>query len=238
MAPVIRFYFDYESPNAYLAWTQLPKLVEKHGCSIEALPVLYAGLLDAHGQLGPGEVPAKGRWMVSNFLRKAALLGLPLNPPPFFPFSPLLALRVSLLPLDLEQRHGLIDALFKAVWARGLHVSEPPAVERVADEIGLPGSKLVERAQSPEIKALLRQQTDDAISRGVFGVPTMEVGDELFWGYDDFPYLDLFLAGSDPLNPLERQRWRLGSRPSSVRRQFRDKAQSSANLGDRHRAKS
>jgi 2-hydroxychromene-2-carboxylate isomerase len=223
MPPVIRFYFDYESPNAYLAWTQLPKLAEKHRCTIEALPVLYAGLLDAHGQLGPGEVPAKGRWMTSNFLRKAALLGLPLNPPPFFPFNPLLALRVSLLALEAEQRRGLIDALFKAVWVRAFHVSEPPVVERVANEMGLPGSALIEQAQAPEIKALLRQQTDTAISRGVFGVPTMEVGDELFWGYDDFPYLDLFLGGSDPLDRAERQRWRLGARPSSVRRQFRSK---------------
>jgi 2-hydroxychromene-2-carboxylate isomerase len=235
MSPVIRFSFDYESPNAYLAWTQLPKLAEKHGCTIEALPVLYAGLLDAHGQLGPGEVPAKGRWMTSNFLRKAALLGLPLNPPAFFPFNPLLALRVSLLPFEVEQRYELIDALFKAVWMRSFHVSEPAVVERVAEEIGLPGSELIERAQSPEIKALLRQRTDEAISRGVFGVPSMEVGGELFWGYDDFPYLDLFLAGNDPLNPLERQRWRLGSRPSSVRRQFRSKTDSPTNVGDRHR---
>lgn len=224
MPSVIRFYFDYESPNAYLAWTQLPKLAEKHKCTIEALPVLYAGLLDAHGQLGPGEVPAKGRWMTSNFLRKAALLGVQLNPPPFFPFNPLLALRVSLLPLETEQRRGLIDALFTAVWVRGLHVSEPAVVERVANELGLRGSALIKEAQGPQMKALLRQQTDNAISRGVFGVPSMEVGDELFWGYDDFPYLDLFLAGNDPLDPIERQRWKLGSRPSSVRRQFRSKA--------------
>lgn len=119
MTRVIRFYFDYESTNAYLAWTQLPKLAGKHGCTIEALPVLHAGLLDAHGQLGPGEMPAKGRWMITNILRKARLLGLPLNPPQFFPFNPLLALRVSLLPLEAAKQHALIDALFKAVWGAG-----------------------------------------------------------------------------------------------------------------------
>src|SRR5215472_7608746 len=132
MSRTIRFYFDYESPNAYLAWAQLPRLAEKHGCTIEALPVLYAGLLDAHGQLGPGEVPAKGGWMMGNVLRKAALLGLQLNPPPFFPFNPLLALRVSLLPRGTERKIALIYALFKAVWVRALHVREPAVVERVA----------------------------------------------------------------------------------------------------------
>ncbi len=60
---IIRFYFDYESPNAYLAWTQLPKLAQRYGFSVDPVPILYAALLDAHGQLGPGECPAKGRWM-------------------------------------------------------------------------------------------------------------------------------------------------------------------------------
>src|SRR5215469_11560076 len=132
MPSTIRFYFDYESPNAYLAWTQLPKIAEKHGLTIEARPVLYAGLLDAHGQLGPGEVPAKGAWMMRNVVRKAALLGLRLSPPPFFPFNPLLGLRMSLLPLEAEPRRALIDALFEAVWVRALHISEPVIAERVA----------------------------------------------------------------------------------------------------------
>jgi 2-hydroxychromene-2-carboxylate isomerase len=224
MPRAIRFYFDYESPNAYLAWKELPKLAAKHDCAIEIFPVLYAALLDAHGQLGPGEVPAKGSWMMTNVLRKAAMLGLPMNPPPFFPFNPLLALRMSLLPLEAEQRRALIDALFDAVWVRALHVSEPEVVEHVANEIGLPGSELIQQALSPGIKKMLREQTDAAISRGVFGVPSMEVDGQIFWGYDDFPFLDLYLAGKDPLDPAERQRWRLGSRPSSVRRQFRKKA--------------
>src|SRR5215831_9421049 len=94
----IQFYFDYESPNAYLAWTQLPKLADRYGFTVEPVPVLYAALLDAHGQLGPAEVSAKGRWMSRNLLRKALLLAVPLNPPAFLPFNPLLALRVTLLP--------------------------------------------------------------------------------------------------------------------------------------------
>ena len=230
MPRTIRFYFDYESPNAYLAWKELPKLAAKHGCTIEILPVLCAALLDAHGTVGPGEAPAKGGWMIANVLRKAATLGMKLNPPPFFPFNPVLALRMSLLPLEENQRRALIDGLFEAVWVRELHVSEPEVAERVANEVGLDGRALIQQAQSPEIKKMLRDQTDAAILRGVFGVPTMEVEgrssrdqNQLFWGYDDFPFLDLFLAGKDPLDPAERQRWRLGSKPSSVRRQFRKK---------------
>lgn len=219
--PSIRFYFDYESPNAYLAWTQLPKLASRHGFNVEPVPILYAALLDAHGQLGPGEQPAKGRWMSKNMLRKAALLGVPLNPPAFLPFNPLLALRVTMLPLETERRRALIDALFEAVWVRGLHVSDATVVEGVANEIGLPGAALVVQAQAPEVKSQLRAQTDEAIAKGVFGVPSMTVGDELFWGYDDFPYLELFLAGNDPLDAAAWQQWSRPVRASSARRRFR-----------------
>ena len=217
---VIRFYFDYESPNAYIAWLQLPELARKYSFTVEPVPILYAALLDANGQIGPGEQPTKGRWMRKNFLRKAALLKIPLNPPAFMPFNPLLALRVSLLPPDDRMRRALITALFEAVWVRGLHVSDSEVVARVADELGLDGRELGAKAQTPEVKAELRRRTDDAITRGVFGVPSMEVRGELFWGYDDFPYLELFLAGKDPLAERDSPAW-LGLRPSSMRRRFR-----------------
>jgi 2-hydroxychromene-2-carboxylate isomerase len=217
MSPrTIRFYFDYISSNAYLAWTQLPKLTARCGSTIDPIPVLFAGLLGAHGQLGPAEIPAKSLWMAKNNFRKAVQLGVPLNPPAFHPFNPLLALRVSSLPLEPAARKALISALFDAVWVRGLHVSETAVVERIGDEIGLSGSALVTAAQQDDCKALLRRQTDDAITRGVFGVPSMEVAGEIFWGYDDFPYLELFLAGKDPLP--SRQNWPGPPRASAVRR--------------------
>jgi 2-hydroxychromene-2-carboxylate isomerase len=219
----IRFYFDYESPNAYLAWTQLPALAGRHGCAVDPVPVLYSALLDANGQIGPGEQPTKGRWMSKNLARKAVLLGVPLSSPAFLPFNPLLALRVTLLASETPQRDALIGALFRAVWVHGQHVSEAAVVERVVDEVGLPGADLVAQTQRPEVKEQLRSQTADAVARGVFGVPSMEVGDELFWGYDDFPFLDLFLAGKDPIaagHPWG-QPWNGMVRASSMRRQFR-----------------
>ena len=207
---VIRFYFDYISPNAYLAWTQLPALAERNGCVIETVPVLFAGLLEAHRQLGPAEVPAKMRWMWKNVLRKAAVIGVPLNAPAFHPFNPLLALRVSSLTLSMDERRRLIDALFGAVWVRGLHVAEPEVIEKVATEAGLDGRRLIAQAQQPACKAQLREQTDQAIADGVFGVPTMAVGDELFWGYDDMTLLQRLLDGTDP---IDHARWDLSVAP-------------------------
>ncbi len=217
----VRFYFDFISPNAYMAWTQLPALAAKYGFAIDAVPVLYAGLLEAHGGTGPAEVPLRGVWMFKNNVRKAALLGVPFRPPAFHPFNSLLALRVASLPLGDATLLALRDALFRAVWVRGLHVSEPEVVARVADELGLRGAALLEEAGLPEAKARVRRQTDDAIARGVFGVPSMEVDGEVFWGYDDFPYLEHRLAGRDLLDPAVWREWPVPPRASAVRRRIR-----------------
>jgi 2-hydroxychromene-2-carboxylate isomerase len=216
LAPV-RFYFDYVSPNAYLAWLELPRLAARHGRRVEPVPTLFAGLLGAHGQLGPAEIPAKAVWMSRNNLRKAALLGAALNAPVHHPFNPLLALRASCLAGSEQANAAAISALFRAVWVEREHVSEPAVVARVLDAAGLRGAELVARAEGPAAKQRLRDDTDAAIARGVFGVPTMIVGDELFWGYDDFSFLDRHLAGEDPLTADAVARWAGKSSPSAMR---------------------
>ena len=115
----VRFLFDYISPNAYIAWTRIHDLARRAGRSVEPVPVLFAGLLQAHGLKGPAEIPAKWRWMLRDILRKASELGIDLEPPESHPFNPLLALRVSSLELAVEPRRRMIDALFRAVWAGG-----------------------------------------------------------------------------------------------------------------------
>jgi 2-hydroxychromene-2-carboxylate isomerase len=222
MARQIRFFFDYVSPNAYLAWTQLPRIAARHGATIEPVPVLFAGLLEAHGQLGPAEVAPKIRWMTRNNLRKAALLGVPLRPPAYHPFNPLLALRVSSLPLAPVTRSALVGALLEAVWARGLHVAEASVVAQCARDVGLDGDALVAEAATDAAKARVRAQTDAAIASGVFGVPTMQIGDELFWGYDDLPFLERQLAGSDPLDARAWQEWQAAATQPSATRTRRD----------------
>ena len=204
----LRFYFDYISHNAYLAWTQLPRLEERFQVVVEPVPVLFAGLLGAHGQRGPAEVWPKALWMGRNVMRKACILGVELNPPLHHPFNPLLALRASSLALEPEARRRLIDGLFRAVWVERRHVSEPEVVAAVAGAAGLDGEGVVADAGSAAAKERLRRQTDDALAEDVFGVPTMIVRDELFFGYDDFPYLEMVLAGEDPLDPEMLARWR------------------------------
>lgn len=213
----IRFFLDYISSNAYLAWHEIHRLAERYGRRVEPIPVLFAGLLNAHGQLGPAEVPPKALWMNRNIHRKAALLGIQLKPPASHPFNPLLALRVSSIAMEESTRRKLIDGLFHAVWSEGVDVMHPEGVSAIAAAAGLDGDKAVVEAKSQEVKDRLRSQTESAIAAGVFGVPTMIVDDELFWGYDDFPFLERFLAGRDPLDREALKAW-IGVRPSATRR--------------------
>src|SRR5687768_5710550 len=102
LAP-LKFFFDYVSPYAYIGWTQIHRIAEAHARSVLPVPILFAGLLNAHGQKGPAEVSAKRLYVIKDAYRKAIRFGLPpLVPPPTHPFNPLLALRVSCLQFEPE----------------------------------------------------------------------------------------------------------------------------------------
>lgn len=193
------FCFDYISHNAYLAWTKIGALAQAHGLKLQPVPVLFAGLLQAHGQRGPAEVLPKSRWMIWNVLRKAKLHGIPIAPPYSHPFNPLLPLRVSCADLRLEDQIRLVDCLYTATWAQGRAVHEEQTVTEVITQAGLDAQTVLAQARSEPVKARLRSNTEAALAAGVFGVPTLIVLNELFFGFDDLEHLERFLLGTDPL---------------------------------------
>lgn len=207
MTRSIRFLFDFISPYAYIAWTQVHELAARNACAVEPVPILFAALLDAHGHKGPAEIPPKRVYVFKHVLRTAHRLGLSLSPPPGHPFNPLLALRVASLPMPAATRRDLIDRLFAATWGGGPGVEDPAVVARIAGEVGLDGAAAVEEASTAEGKARLRGQTEAAVQEGVFGVPTLFVGDELYWGYDSFPDVEQRLRGEDPVTSADLLRW-------------------------------
>jgi 2-hydroxychromene-2-carboxylate isomerase len=198
----LRFYFDFISPYAYLAWTQVHTL----GVEVEPHPILFAALLDANGTRGPAEVPARRRYIVRDIARLAHRFGVPLVAPPAHPFNPLLALRVTALDMEPAQRRALIDALYRAAWATGEGITNPEVVQRIASDVGL-SADAVARANEPEIKARIRADTDDAVARGMFGVPTMLVDDQMFWGCDSLPHLAHYLAHGDVVPATMIETW-------------------------------
>jgi 2-hydroxychromene-2-carboxylate isomerase len=203
----MRFYFDFVSPYAYLAWTQLFALAERHRREVELAPVLFAGLLGAHGSIGPAEIPAKRRHLFTDVVRTARRIDVPFAIPPSHPFNPLLALRVVSLPAVAPARRALVDALYAAVWAGGPGVTDAAEVARIADRVGLDGAALVAEAATAEAKDRVRRATDDAIAAGVFGVPSVIVDGELFWGFDAFANLEAFLRGAGAIEPALKAQW-------------------------------
>jgi 2-hydroxychromene-2-carboxylate isomerase len=207
MAERLRFFFDFISPYAYLGWAQIHRVADKHGIEVEPVPILFAALLDAWGHKGPAEIPPKRIYTWKHVVRLAHDVGVPIRPPPSHPFNPLLALRVASMPMAEPQRRRVIDVLYARTWARGEGVTDPEGVAAALSGIGLGGAALVVRAAEAEAKARVKEQTAEALQLGVFGVPTMEIRDELFWGQDSLPHLDRFLAGDDPLSDEELDRW-------------------------------
>lgn len=206
-APPIRFYFDFLSPYAYLAWSALPAVAARHGRAVEPVPVLFAALLDAWGQKGPAEIPPKRVWVFKDALRHAHRLGVPFGAPPTHPFKPLLALRACSLDMPPEARRALVAGLFREAWGGGRGVDSPAVVAEVARDAGLDGERVVADAGAQDAKDRLRAQTEAAVAAGVFGVPTMETGGEFFWGYDSLGHLDRHLGGDDPATPERLARW-------------------------------
>src|SRR5262245_7185050 len=207
MEPV-RFYFDYLSPYAYLAWTQINPLAEKYGREVEPVPILFAALLGAHGTKGPAEVPAKRVYVWKDVLRTARVLNVPLATPPAHPFNPLLALRVSSVDVTRAERRRLVDALYRGTWGGGPGVTDPEVVATIATDAGFDGPALVQAASTDAVKARLKAQTDEALAHGAFGIPTLLVDGELFWGYDSFGHVERRLAGRDPLGDTDIMRWK------------------------------
>ena len=213
----LRFYFDFVSPYAYLAWTQITALAARHAREVELVPTLFAALLDANGQLGPAEIPTKRAYIFKDVARSAHVLGVAMRPPPAHPFNPLLGLRVCSTDLAPEARVRAVDAVFRAAWADSLQITDPAVVTQVLDAAGLDGAALVASAATDEIKQRVRAQTQQALAHGVFGVPTMILDGELFWGLDSFAHLERRLQGRDPLDGIDVAAW-LDMPAQSVRR--------------------
>lgn len=192
------FSFDFVSPYAYLAAERVEELARRHDCRVIWRPVLLAAVLSHNQQLGPAEIPDKRTYTFKNILRIAHDEGLALQPPPGHPFNPLLPLRIA----GLRPEGELILHLFRACWKDGRAIDTAPALQGLMDEDTL------RAAGTDQAKQRLRENTEAAISEGVFGVPSFTVEKEVFWGFDSLTHLERYLAGRDPVDPAVLERWK------------------------------
>jgi len=169
------WYFDFVSPFSYLQCERLPEL--ERSLRIRYRPVLFAALLEAHRHKGPAEIPAKRRFTYRHVIWQARKMGVSLKFPAAHPFNPLPLLRLAIVA-DCEPQ--AVRRIFRFVWRDGRIGDLPIEWAELLSELGLAAADVA----APEVKQALRRSTDEAIGRGVFGVPTLAIGEELFWGVD------------------------------------------------------
>ena len=169
------WYFDFVSPFSYL---QCEKL-QPYAASMRPRPIVFAAVLDANGQKGPAEIGPKRVFTYRFVVWQARALGIPLKFPHAHPFNPIPLLRLA---LACECRLDAITRIFRFVWRDGRLPDLPLEWAELLHQLGIDDAQA--RIADPEVKGGLRRETDAAIARGVFGVPTIAVGSELFWGVD------------------------------------------------------
>ena len=187
----ITFYLDFISPYAYLAFEQLPKALEGLSYSVDYKPLLFAGLLKHHGQLGPAEIVSKRDWTYRQVLWLAHRHGIALEMPASHPFNPLALLRLALAcGADGKINRYVGETVFRHVWRGGADAADPMRMAALTQALAPRRDPA-----GAEVKTHLKANADEAIALGLFGVPSLLVDGKLFWGFDALPMLREFLEG-------------------------------------------
>ena len=191
MTKAVDFYFDFGSPAAYLAYTQLAKLATDTGASVVMKPMLLGGVFQATGNRPPISVPLKGSYLFQDMARYARRYGVTLNMNPHFPINTITLMRAaSGLQLRNDDRFDLFcSTIFKAIWVDSKNMNDLAVVGEVLHEAGFDGAGMLALASLQEVKDLLKTQTQAAVDRGIFGAPTFFVGEEMFWGQDRLEFV-------------------------------------------------
>ena len=188
MTKTVTFCFDFGSPYSYLAYNYLSPIKES-GAQIDLKPVLLGGIFKATGNQPPATVQKKGEYMFKDIQRWANKLDISFKMNPYFPILTVPHMRGAIL----AQKKGILEyymqSMFDSMWLKGLNLNDQEILTQVASESGIDPNDFAEGISSDEIKNELKENTQFAIDKGAFGVPTYFLEDEMFWGIDSIKFL-------------------------------------------------
>jgi 2-hydroxychromene-2-carboxylate isomerase len=191
MSATVEFLFDFGSPTTYLAWTQLPRICADAGATLVYRPILLGGIFQATGNSSPATIPAKARYMGTDLARFARRYGVPFAFNPHFPINTMTLMRIatalSMKPCD--EFDAYMTAVFPAMWVEGANLGDASVLASTLAAAGLDAGRLTALASSPEVKEALKTATEQAVERGVFGAPTIFIGEEMFFGQDRLDFV-------------------------------------------------
>ena len=185
------FWFDFGSVASYLAWTQLPALEAETRATAVLQPMLLGGVFQATGNQSPASIPAKGKYVFTDFARFAERYGVPFKMNPHFPINTLLLMRGAIVMQRTEDPRfkDYCNAMFNAIWVDSLNMNDPATAAQALRKSGFDAQVLVTAASELATKDALKVATQKAVDRGVFGAPTFFVGDQMFWGQDRMDFV-------------------------------------------------
>ena len=188
MTKTVTFCFDFGSPYSYLAYNYLSPIKET-GAQIDLKPVLLGGIFKATGNQPPATVQKKGEYMFKDIQRWANKLDISFKMNPYFPILTVPHMRGAILAQKKDILEHYMQSMFDSMWLKGLNLNDQEILTQVASESGIDPNDFAEGISSDEIKDELRVNTQFAIDKGAFGVPTYFLENEMFWGIDSIKFL-------------------------------------------------
>ncbi|MEM1348037.1 MAG: 2-hydroxychromene-2-carboxylate isomerase [Myxococcota bacterium] len=189
----IEFFFEISSPYSYLAAFKIEELARRVGAEITWKPFVLGAVFKHIGSGPPAAIPQKGVYMMQDLRRFARRDARPFTMPPVFPVHSIKAHRAILASRKLRDEATMVrvtKGLYEAYWAQGKDISDMEVLGEALAGMGLDAEAVEEAMKSQEVKDELRQYTDEACARGVFGAPTFFLGDQMFWGNDRMDFLE------------------------------------------------
>lgn len=207
----VDWFFDFVSPYSYLQCERLASL----GLPIRPRPLLFAALLNHWGHKGPAEMPTKRTFVYRQVQWLAGREGIALRFPPRHPFNPVRALRLAIVA---GSKLDAVLEIYRHIWGEGDDVDTPEGFARLVKRLGVQDAEA--RISDPAVKEELRRNGEEAIAAGVFGVPTLSIGGQLFWGYDATDMALDYLR--DPVAFISEEIRRLDALPVGASRAVRE----------------
>ena len=197
----IDFYFDFASPNAYFGFNVLKKFPEKYDCEINYIPVLLGGIFKATNNKPPMEqffgVLNKNEYQsleMERFVNRHGLTKFKMNP--HFPVISLQIVRGAIAAEMDGYLEDYIEKVLVHMWEEPKKMDDPEVIKGAFEESGFDSEKLLEQMQDPEVKAKLISNTEEAVKKGLFGIPTFFIDDEMYFGKDTIWMIEEILAAS------------------------------------------
>ena len=184
----VTFCFDFGSPYSYLAYNNLDSIRDAGG-EVAILPVLLGGIFKATGNQPPAAVQKKGEYMFKDINRWSKKLGIPFKMNPYFPILTVPHMRGAVLAQRENILEKYMQVMFEAIWVKAMNLNDQEILTNIAEKSGIDPNQFAEEISSDEIKNKLKENTEFAISKGSFGVPTYYLDDEMFWGIDSVKFL-------------------------------------------------